>query len=363
MSDSDSITQDAWYSLPGEEQDIVLSTRVRLSRNLADFAFPQYLKSEEAERVQTLVFDSFSHISNPDAFQSLRSSSLDSLGQRLLSERGMLPYGMYCLPWTGGVIRQDGKVSASVNYFDHLRLCSFSSGLNFEKPFTSAKAIDDELQNSLQFAASMEFGYLTSNLHDLGSGMKLTSVMHLPSITVARIADKVFKDLVSEGCSVGGFFAPFETGVPPGSIYIIENSFSYKGDEFEQIALFKDSINRVLECERGSTMNLTETRPTRIKDIVYRAVASVKYSRLISNREGIELVSKIKWGLNLGLLKGVEHHELSALLYRIQNAHLTYFVRNGKFNFEKDILSEELKIERIRALVLQEVLANLQIIV
>lgn len=362
MSDTDEeLTQEAWYAYPGPEEDVILSTRVRLARNLADFVFPEFLKSEDAERVQSLVFDSFLHLENPDSFQSLRSSSLDSLGQRILSERGMFPYAMYSLPWTGGVIRNDGRVACSVNYCDHLRIASFCAGFNCTDSYWLSRSLDSRLQDSLQFAASSEFGYLTARMRDVGSGMKLTAVLHLPSLVVNRIHDKVFKEAQYDGCSVGGFFVPGDMGVPPGAYYVVQNRQSYKGDEQAQLRHFEQTVKRIVEYERGSAMNLLETKPTRVKDSVYRAIATIKYGRLVTNREGIELVSKIKWGVNLRLLSGIAHNELTALLYRIQNAHLMYVIRNGKFNFEQDIASEEVKIERLRSLVLQEALSHVQI--
>ena len=108
-------------------------------------------------------------------------------------------------------------------------------------------------------------------------------------------------------------------------------------------------------------MSLMETRPTRVKDSVYRAIATLRYARLISRKEGLELISRIKWGINLGILSGIEHNELTALLYRIQNAHLLYVSRNGNLDFEKDIITEDAKIDRLRSLVMQEALSSVQI--
>ena len=362
MSEKSSIAQDSWYSFPGNENDVVLSSRVRLSRNLADFVFPQFLKPEDAERVQSLVFDCFAHFGDGEDFQSLRSANLDALGQKILSERGMFSYKMYALPWTGGVVRSDGKFTCSVNYVDHLRLASFVPGFECEKTFNMVKKIDDELQNKLQFAASSEFGYLCPRIADLGSGMKISALIHLPSLLMTRSGTKLLKEISELGYGFSAFFGTNASEIPAGAFYLVKNRNSFNGTESEQIEKFNATLMRLIEYERGATMTVAEANSTRIKDSIYRTVAILKYGRLISNREGIEIVSKIKWGLNLGLLTGVEHSELTALLYRIQNAHLTYVIRNGTFEFENDITSEELKIERLRALVLQESLANVSLV-
>lgn len=362
MSEQSSIGQDSWYSFPGAECDVVLSSRVRLSRNLADFVFPQFLKPEDAERVQSLVFDSFAHFENGEDFQSLRSANLDALGQKILSERGMFSYQMYALPWTGGVVRSDGRFTCSVNYIDHLRLASFVPGFGCKQAYNMVKQIDDQLQNKLQFAASAEFGYLCPRIADLGSGMKMSAVIHLPSLLMTRAGAKLLREIADMGYSFSAFLGTNASEIPCGSYYLVKNRNSFAGTEEEQIERFNSAILRLAEYERGATMTVAEANSTRVKDTIYRTVAILKYGRLISNREGIEIVSKIKWGLNLGLVTGVEHSELTALLYRIQNAHLTYVIRNGTFEFEYDITSEECKIERLRALVLQEALSNVTLV-
>ena len=97
--------------------------------------------------------------------------------------------------------------------------------------------------------------------------------------------------------------------------------------------------------------------------MVYKAIAIVKYSRFIELREGIDLISKVKFGLDLGILTGIETNILFSLLYRIQNAHLSYVIRSSDLSYEKDISTEEQKIERLRSLILQETLTTLQITV
>ena len=360
-SSSQGQSLDAWYSVPGPENDIILSTRVRLARNLADFVFPKYLSRDDAERVQTLIFDSFTHIEDAENYQALRVASLDVLGQKILTERGIFPYSMYTQPCTGGVLRGDGKLSCSVNSEDHLRIASFASGFDCDSAFGESKKLDSELQNYLQFAASNEFGYLTSLMRDLGSGMKLSCVLHLPSMVMAGTCEKFFRAAMLEGCAVTAFFGPNDTSSPLGSFFLVQNRQAYQGTEEEQVARFEVAVMRLIENERGLAMNLLDGRTTRVKDLIYRAIAMVKYSRLVTNREGIDLVSKIKWGLNLGLLSGIKHNELTALLYRVQNAHLTYVIRNGSFSFEQDIATEDEKIERLRALVLQESLSNVRL--
>ena len=128
--------QDAWYSYPGKENDVVLSTRVRLARNLASFPFPHAFRSDDAQRVKSLVFDSFSQMDSDQKYQSLAVKNLDPLGQRILSERGVISPETASAPMAGVIVRNDGKIACTVNTCDHVRISAFVTGLNAQTAFT-----------------------------------------------------------------------------------------------------------------------------------------------------------------------------------------------------------------------------------
>ncbi len=354
--------QDAWYSYPGENNDVVLSTRVRLARNLASFPFPHAFRSDDAQRVKSLVFDSFTQMDPEQRYQSLAVKNLDPLGQRILSERGIISPEVASSPMAGVIVRTDGKIACTVNTSDHVRISAFVTGLNAGEAFSLCKEVDDSLQNTLQFAASQEFGYLTSSLNGCGSGMKVSVLVHLPSISSAGLLDRVFKDLMARSYVISGFYgAGNGTGSSLGSYYQISISNSFSGTEQTQLDDISLVIKQITEFERKTRKEVTDNRPTGIRDQVYRALALIKYSRFIGSREGVDLISRIKWGINTGILTGITDTDLFALLYRIQSAHLQYVIRTSELKYEKDVSSEEQKIERLRSLILQEAVAKVQL--
>ena len=144
MSNHSTEISDAWYSVDGPDNDVILSTRIRLARNLVNFPFPQGFKNSDGERVLSLVFDAFSKVDENDSYQSLLISDLDSLGQKILSERGVIEPDAISQNSSGLVLRGDGKVSCTVNYNDHIRLSSFSTGLNIDFGYSLVKEIDDK---------------------------------------------------------------------------------------------------------------------------------------------------------------------------------------------------------------------------
>src|SRR5574344_587491 len=122
----------AWYSDPGIDSDVVLSTRIRLARNLANFPFPENFKGDDCDRVQILVFDAFSHFTDPDSFEAVEVHHLDENGLKILTERGVvgMPTG------TGIIMRSDGRAACNVNCIDHVRIASFVTGLDCNSAYT-----------------------------------------------------------------------------------------------------------------------------------------------------------------------------------------------------------------------------------
>jgi protein arginine kinase len=347
----------AWYSGTGAEGDVILSTRVRLARDLANFPFPENFRGDDGMRVQTLVFDSFSRFENPDQYQVVDIGTLDGTGTRILSERGVLdtPAG------TGLVIRSDGRVCCTVNSSDHVRIAAFVPGLDGDSALGLCRTIDESMQQSLQFAASYDFGFLTASVNDAGSGMKLSFRAHLPAVSFCGKTAELSQSLQEKGFSLSACFgAGSAYGASLGSYYQIASVSAFNGSELDQLAALTAAGKYVAETERKFRRECAENKPTAVRDCVYRAYAAVKFGRFVTQREAVGIISGIKWGRDTGLLNGVEDSELCALLYRIQEGHLGFLLGNGSFNFEKDVEQDPAqKMNRLRALILQEAFENI----
>ncbi|MBR4012327.1 MAG: hypothetical protein IKI98_05850 [Spirochaetaceae bacterium] len=354
----------AWYSEKGIQDDVICSTRIRLARNLADFPFPSKLKDEDRERVQALIFDAFSRLENSSDYQSLSVSNLELLGRLILAERGVLTQDMVEKNNTGVVIRSDGKVSCTVNSFDHLHLSSFSTGLNLQENYELISSIDSKLQDSLQFAGMPDFGYLSYRLRDTGTGMKISMMLHLPALSYEGLEKNIFKSLVNCGFDIFACFSNQKNNATRalGSYFRIATNTSFPHSETDQIAQMVSIASQLMDAERQTRSDLMKTKPTLLKDKIYRALATIKYSRFISLSEGIELISAIKLGKNCNLFTGIEDSTPFALLYRIQTAHLGFVIRSGNFNFEDDVTTPEQQTDRLRALVLQETVSSVYLV-
>lgn len=350
-----------WYSCSGNEQDVIISSRVRLARNLANFPFPMHFRNDDSNRVQTLLFDSFAQVQQQDEtmlFHAINTNELDPDGHLLLEERGIVkPFNpkREVLKETGVVMSLDGRCGATINYGDHLRLSSFKAGLSVRDCFDAVCDIDKKLQKSLQFAASYDFGYLTAALRDTGSGMKITARLHLPATIQTGHLNDVVAYLETYNFKITPAFPDISQGSAAGAFYQVSTTSAMKGSELDQLAEFEAACKFIAESERKISRTYADNKRTIIRNSLLRAVSIAKCSLLVSYKEAVSLISDIKFGLDRGFLTGIEDSQLCGLLYRIQRGHLSYLLQDGKFEFEPDIAQDKRSmIDRLRALILQE---------
>ncbi len=361
MFDEKRSVGDAWYAAAGEDDDVVVSSRVRLARNLANFPFPETCDDDEATQVQNIVFDAFNNMENAEAFQSVSLAAVEPLGTKILSERGLFDSNF----GTGLVMRLDGVSSCLVNCVDHVRISSFTPGLDCSAAHAASRELDLQMQRRIQFAANYDFGYLTANALDSGSGMKTSIRVHLPSISYAEKINDIVSIAAEKGFSVT---APYGNGSRAGSslgaFYQISSANSVSGNEVDQLAAITSFAKNICETERKFRANYADNKATPVRDLVLRAFSTARFCMLLSLREAVELVSTVKWGLDLGMVKGTKDFMLSSLLYRVQSGHLGFLLKTGNFNFEGDVADDEnLKEDRLRAIIVQDAFKKISFVI
>ncbi|MBQ9626269.1 MAG: hypothetical protein IJR40_03745, partial [Treponema sp.] len=312
---------------------------------------------DEAVRVQNIVFDAFNHFPNADAYQSVPLAVVEPLGAKILSERGLFENNF----GTGLVMRLDGISSCRINCVDHARIASFSPGLALNAAYSSSRDVDNQLQERVQFAASYDFGYLTANALDSGSGMKVSVRAHLPSMSYAGKIPELIKTAEKKGFVVTACYGSGrKAGFSLGAFYQISSAQSVSGNEIDQLAALISFAKNICESERKFRLDYADNKVTAVRDSILRAFAAARFCVLMELRESIEIVSNVKWGLDLGYVKGAKDFELSSLLYRAQSGHLGFLLKTGNFKFENDVAdNDELKEQRLRAIIIQDAFKNL----
>ncbi len=350
-----------WYAQDGIDCDVVTSTRVRLARNLRDFQFPRTMKSEDKPRVESIIFDAFNHIEHSELYQSFHTGNIEPLGRQILVERGVLTNDMMNKLDTGAVVRDDGRITCTVNRKDHLHLSNVMTGFCPQKVYDECADVDRQLQEYLLFSGDLKTGYHTANLRDAGTGLKISVQLHLPSLTQAGLHEKLFRSLIDSGFDVYACYAtsPLGNAKALGSWYRISTGSRWPLSETDLIAQVVQTTRNIIEIERKSRIDLEQTIPTTIRDKTGRALATINSCKFLNLHEGIELISAMKWAYDLGHVTGLKQTDFFVLLNRIQTAQLGFVIRTGNLEFEDDVQTEEQQIDRLRALILQEAAAEL----
>lgn len=222
-------------------------------------------------------------------------------------------------------------------------------------------SLDAEIQKKIQFSSVLGFGYTTSNIFNIGSALKFSVLFCLPSLSMSGLIERVIREFLGQGFIITGFYGS-DIKFSLGSLYQMSMLSVSNGNTENQLQIMEQGVGKLLELERKARKELLSKRKTEIEDVVYRAIVAAKYARFISVTEGITLIEKIRLGINLGMITGIQNKDLTALLYRIQTAHIHFVISTGSIIIEEDVSAEEMKLDRLRAMVIQEVLKSADIL-
>ena len=325
-----------WLDGTGPESDIVISSRVRLARNVADFPFLSRANPRERGELEALLRE---QIEGTALGQDLSYFSLPTLTQvdRLfLVERHLIsrehafgkgPRGVAIGPFE--------TISIMVNEEDHLRLQALRSGLQLRKTWEEINAVDDSLERSVNYAFSPQFGYLTVCPTNVGTGMRASVMLHLPALVMTRQIDKVFQAVAKINLAVRGLYG--EGTQASGDFYQISNQPTLGKSETEIIANIDSVIPKIVEYERAVRETLLENKREIVEDKVWRAFGMLQSARTINSEETMDLLSAVRMGVNLGLLPDLEMRTVNELFIFTQPAHLQRLERSELNSPERDI--------------------------
>lgn len=321
-----------WLNAKGHQNDIVISSRVRLARNIDDYMFPRNMTRLEKEKLLESLKDT---IETPEFNQELGKMTLIRLEeatpierQYLLEKHLISPDMLENYPSTGIVLGLDESISILVNEEDHLRIQSFFSGLNLEDAYIIADKVDDVLEKFYQYSYHEQYGYLTSCPTNVGTGIRFSVMMHLPALAMNAGLEKISQGLKKEGFVIRGFFG--EGSKAYGDLYQISNQFTIGVKETEIMLSLNSKINDIIELEKESRSKLFLEQELHIKDMIYRAYGNLKYALILSAKEGMNDISLLRLGLERGMKfdQELNYQQLNSLIVLAQPAGLQkYFAK------------------------------------
>jgi protein arginine kinase len=312
-----------WLRGEGEAADVVMSSRVRLARNLAGFPFITRASADDRRQIAELMKDVIggAHLSDQMVWVDLADTP--KFERELLVERHLISkqHSKGDEPRAVAVSSPDERLSIMVNEEDHLRIQALRSGLALSQAYQQADQADDSIEEKVDYAFSGRFGYLTACPTNVGTGIRVSVMLHLPALKLTGDIDKVRRAAKGMSLAVRGFYGEGSEAV--GDIFQISNQTTLGKSEEQILAEFEQEIlPKVIEYERHARRLLLERRRLTLEDRVHRAVGVLTHARLLNADEALHMLSQVRLGAMLGIIQDMDLRVINDLILLSQPAHL-----------------------------------------
>lgn len=310
-----------WLKGTGAHANIVMSSRVRLARNLAMKPFPNKARKKELHEIMAVIQ---AVIESIDYFKDsifLKIGDLDNVDKQFLVERHLMSHEHAAnAEGKALVVSKEEVLSVMINEEDHLRMQVMQPGFNLDETWRIADAIDDAISQKLDYAYSASWGYLTSCPTNTGTAMRGSVMLHLPALVMTRQINKVLNAISKLNFASRGFYG--EGTQASGNFYQISNQVSMGHSEQDVIQNINGLICQVIEQEEQARQALLlQNRPV-LEDKIFRSYGILKNAHIISSQETVELLSMVRLGIDLDIVKDVNRPAINELFIMIQPAHL-----------------------------------------
>ena len=323
-----------WYLQNGKNSDVVISSRVRLARNLIEYNFPNKNLKDESKK----VFDKLEEITPSLGYglKFLKLDNIDDVTKISLMEKHLISpdFAMNNKPNKAIIINDDENICIMVNEEDHLRIQVFTAGLELENLVGLIMEIDDKLSEMVDYAYSKKYGYLTACPTNIGTGMRISIMCHLPALTITGNIGKVLRAVNNFGMNIRGIYG--EGTESKGDVYQIFNNQSLGLSEKEITKNVKNVTDKIIEQERLARKNL-EKQPIELEDRVYRSFGVLSNSRKMTTDECRSLLSDVKLGTDLGIITELNDSKIRKIELYTQPGNLQKYVGNNLNSFDRDI--------------------------
>lgn len=334
-----------WLTGEGPERHIVVSSRVRLARNLSNIPFPGWAK--KSERVEVLQHIRSAVEGLPEMANAFVANleSLSPLEKQLLVERHLISRE-HAAKGVGSavVINPEQTLSMMINEEDHLRMQAILNGFQLAEVYELISKADEELEEQLDFAFSDDLGYLTACPTNVGTGMRASAMLHLPGLVMCDQINKIINSVNKIGLVVRGLHG--EGTEAMGNLFQVSNQTTLGESEEKIISRLNKVIAQIVEHERNARQSLAESRPVTLLDQIGRAFGILGHAHSMASKEALNLLSLVKLGIDLGLFPEAARAGVDELFIETQPAHLQKGTQTKKLSAEE---RDTLRASQIRA--------------
>ncbi len=325
--------------------NIVISSRVRLARNLQGYPFPGWAKKTDRLRVVEIIRPVVQGLKEMEGGFSEVMDNIPAIEKQVFVERHLISRE-HAAKNVGSaiVINRAGTLAVMINEEDHIRMQAIMPGFKIKEIYQSIDQLDTQLSASLPFAFSSKLGFLTACPTNLGTGMRASAMLHLPALVLQEHINEIVKAANKIGLAVRGLYGEGTEAL--GNLFQISNQTTLGEKEVEVLRRLTEVIAEIVKHEQNARITLLEKTPRMVYDHVGRAYGILANAQTITSKETMNLLSMISLGVDLGLFNGLSHATIDQLFMDTQPAHLQQQHHNQKLAAED---RDGLRADYIRA--------------
>ncbi len=330
----------------GPHDRIVLSSRVRLARNIRDAAFPGWAKKPERVRVLELIQPAVESLPEMQNSFSEAMDRLPALDKQILVERHLISREHAAkAAGSGLVLTQDESLCVMINEEDHLRMQSLRPGLQLRQAWTALNQVDSALEKKLDYAFSSDLGYLTACPTNLGTGIRVSAMLHLPGLVLAEQINPIVQSVNKLGLAVRGLFGEGTEAL--GNVFQVSNQMTLGESESAIVERLEKVLAQIIDHEENARASLVEKKPKVVYNHIGRAYGTLANAHSITSKETMNLLSLMRLGIDLGLFPGVDRAIVDELFVLTQPAHLQKQHSEKLSAEERDFLRSDMVRDRL----------------
>lgn len=327
-----------WYLQNGKDSDVVVSSRIRLARNLKEYPFITKCKKEDLEKIEEEIKEITPSLGYGIKFLKLKD--IDDITKMTLVEKHIISPNFALNKQNTGamLINDDENISIMINEEDHLRIQVLGAGLDLDNLMNLAIEVDEKIQSNVNYAYSEKYGFLTACPTNVGTGLRVSVMVHLPGLARTGNIRKILEVINNFGMNIRGIYG--EGSKVGGDMYQVSNKQTLGISEAEVVKNLKLITEKIIEQERLARKILARDS-IELEDRVYRAYGTLTNAKKISSTEARDLLSEIKLGTDLGIIKELDDLKVKKLELYTKPANLQKYLGKQIESYERDIRRAE----------------------
>jgi protein arginine kinase len=331
----------------GPHDRIVMSSRVRLARNLKDAAFPGWAKKPERVKILETIRPAVESLPEmKDAF----SEAMDNLGaldKQILVERHLISREHAAKSSGSGlVLNREETFCVMINEEDHLRMQALRPGLQLKQAWNAIDHLDSELEKKLDYAFDGDLGYLTACPTNLGTGIRVSAMLHLPGLVLGEQINPIIQSVNKLGLAVRGLYGEGTEAL--GNVFQVSNQMTLGENEPAIVERLEKVLSQIIEHEENARQTLLEKKTKVVFNHIGRAYGILANAHSISSKETMNLLSLMRLGVDMGLFPGAERSLVDELFLVTQPAHLQKKLSDKLSAEERDLIRADMVRERLK---------------